>query len=119
MDVVGAAHGVRTFYEQFPYQRITVFFDIVMLDEDGRVVRTVPAAMKGFWFRGSIIEGDWVRASGRLRGERLMTTRVVRLPNGDSVGPRITNAVFTLYSLFALVAGGAWIAYVWFSAGPQ
>ncbi|MEU1458042.1 hypothetical protein [Streptomyces avermitilis] len=89
-------------------------FRVERYDTAGNRIALVPVEMRGQTFEGSIHDGDWVRARGRMRSGTLRVTRLENLSTGASVHakgvPKAAVIAFFVFFLliFAFVAWGAY-----------
>ncbi|GAA4932696.1 zinc ribbon domain-containing protein [Streptomyces coeruleoprunus] len=98
-------------------------FRVERYDEAGNRLSLVPVEMRGMTFEGSISDGDWIRAEGRMRHGTLRVTTLQNLTTGAVVRAKgVPKAAVVAVAVIALVilAGIAWIAYTGFTAdtGP-
>lgn len=122
--VEGQARGLQSRSEQGGdgYHEAVWSFRVERYDGTGRRVLLVPVEMRGRTFEGSINDGDWVRAEGRLRGGTLRATLVQNLTTGAVVRakgyPKPFIVVFIVVFLL-IVVFIAWIALFIFSAASD
>lgn len=88
-------------------------FRVERHDEAGNRVQLIPVEIRGLTFEGSINEGDWVRAEGRVRAgtfranvlENRTTGAVVRAKGYSKLAAVVFSVIFLIIiSLVAVVA---------------
>jgi hypothetical protein len=86
-------------------------FRVERYDAVGNRISLVPVEMRGLTFEGSLDDGDWVRADGRMKSGTLRATRLENLTTGAWVRARgIPKPVLVVaYVLMAAIA--AFIAW--------
>ncbi|MGW4043145.1 hypothetical protein [Streptomyces sp. NPDC004721] len=96
-------------------------FRIERYDSEGNRILLVPVEMRGRTFEGSINDGDWVRARGRVRSGTLRVSRLENLSTGASVLakglPRAAKVSIAFFILFMLGWFG-FLAYMQMNPGP-
>jgi hypothetical protein len=84
-------------------------------DEAGNRVLLVPVEMRAVTFEGSLSDGDWVRAHGKVRAGTFRATEVENLTTGATVRgkvpSRIVTVIFTVLFFLLFFAVLAWVGY--------
>ena len=111
--VEGQARNLQSRSEQVgeSYHRAVWSFRVEQFDESGNRVLLVPVEMRGRTFEGSISDGDWVRARGKMRRGTFHLREVENLTTGAIVRakgiPKVAMVILTVMFLGVL----AWIAW--------
>jgi hypothetical protein len=87
-------------------------FRIERYDNAGDRILLIPVEMRGRTFEGSISDGDWVRARGRMRSGTLRVTRLENLTTGAFVRARGVPKAAVIVGCVFFLAILAWIAFV-------
>ncbi|WP_189602548.1 hypothetical protein [Streptomyces lateritius] len=87
-------------------------FRVERFDQMGNRVQLVPVEMRGRRFEGSVSDGDWVRARGRIRNGTLHATRITNVTTGAVVRARRVSKVMIFLGILALLAWIAWMVFV-------
>ncbi|MFF4796218.1 hypothetical protein ACFY2M_42740 [Streptomyces sp. NPDC001276] len=86
-------------------------FRIERYDNAGNRILLMPVEMRARTFEGSISDGDWVRARGRVRSGTLRITRLENLTTGAFVRARgLSKAEVVVVCIFVL----AFLAFIGF-----
>ncbi|MEU6896236.1 hypothetical protein ABZ934_31730 [Streptomyces sp. NPDC046557] len=96
-------------------------FRLERYDAAGNRAVLVPVEMRGLTFEGSLNDGDWVRARGRMKSGTLHVTRLENLTTGACVRAKgISKPVLILaYVMMAAIAAFvAWGFYTLFFDAP-
>lgn len=102
---------------------VIMTFRVARYDEAGDPVALVPVEMRGNSFEGSVSDGDWVSARGRMRRGTLRVKELNNLTTGAVVRVKPVPKVVTVLGclvVLAILSFIAWIAYTGFtgSSGP-
>ncbi|MFF9621859.1 hypothetical protein [Streptomyces griseosporeus] len=122
--VEGVVRGaqLRTEYRGEHASEVIWTFRVERYDTVGNLLSLVPVEMRGLTFEGSVADGDWVRARGRMKSGTLRLTRLENLTTGATVRAKGVSrpALVVAYLLMAAIAAFvAWGFYAAFFGGPD
>lgn len=86
-------------------------FRVERYDAAGDRISLVPVEMRGLTFEGSLDDGDWVRADGRMKSGTLRATRLENLTTGARVRARGTPKPVLVVACVLMAAIAAFIAW--------
>ncbi|MFB9734820.1 hypothetical protein [Streptomyces sp. NPDC057386] len=122
--VEGAVRGsqVRTEYRGERTSEVIWTLRVETYDTDGNLFSVVPVEMRGQTFEGSVGDGDWVRARGRMKSGTLRPTELENLTTGAVMRVKgVPRAALVLAWLFmaAVVGFIVWGFVTVITGGPE
>ena len=87
-------------------------FRVERYDESGDLGQLVPVEMRGYEFRGSLHDGDWVRVHGKIGDGTMRSNRVDNRTTGATVIAKDVSKFAKGCGIVALVAVCAFILVI-------
>lgn len=114
--VEGQVRGVQTRTEQQGETSEAIWtFRVERYDEAGNRALLVPVEMRGYAFEGSIHDGDWVRATGKMKAGTLRASQVENLTTSADFRaktlPKPVKAILIALFVAFMVGVFAWVVY--------
>ncbi|MFF9158421.1 hypothetical protein ACF1AB_40060 [Streptomyces sp. NPDC014846] len=106
LRVEGQARDVRTRTESRGENASETIwtFRVERYDATGNRIALIPVEMRGLTFEGSLDDGDWVRASGKMKSGTLRVRRLENLTTGAAVRSKGPAAAIVGCAILALIA---------------
>jgi hypothetical protein len=113
-QVEGQVRGLQTRTEPLNQNHtLTVLaFRVERYDESGDLAQLVPVEMRGYEFRGSLHDGDWVRVHGKISDGTMRSNRVDNRTTGATVVAKDVSKFAKGCGIIALVAVCAFILFI-------
>jgi hypothetical protein len=113
-QVEGQVRGLQTRTEPLNQNHtLTVLaFRVERYDESGDLAQLVPVEMRGYEFRGSLHDGDWVRVHGKISDGTMRSNRVDNRTTGATVVAKDVSKFAKGCGIIAIVAVCAFILFI-------